>query len=59
MTVVGGFTAHAILDSVHSSVIVDPGVPSWWPAFCLAIDVVLAAGLAALTLQRRNTNSLR
>jgi hypothetical protein len=37
---------HGVFDFVHANVIVDPGVPRWWPAFCLAFDGVAAAYLA-------------
>ena len=40
--------AHGILDLVHDSVISNPGVPPWWPAFCLAYDLTAAAYLAWL-----------
>lgn len=39
---------HGILDFFHASVISNPGVPSWWPPFCLAYDVVAAVYLAWL-----------
>ena len=38
--------AHAVFDLVHGAVISNPGVPSWWPAFCLAYDGTAAAYLA-------------
>lgn len=41
--VVAGFVAHAALDSFHGAVIDNPGVPVYWPAFCLAFDVGAAA----------------
>ena len=44
--------AHGIFDFVHGGVITDPGVPAWWPPFCLAFDAVTAAYLAIL-LKRR------
>lgn len=40
--------AHGILDLTHDGVISNPGVPPWWPAFCLAYDVTAAAYLAWL-----------
>ena len=51
--VVAGLALHGIFDFFHPHLIDDPGVPSWWPAFCLAYDVVAAAGLAWLI--RRGT----
>jgi hypothetical protein len=46
--VVAALAAHAIFDLGRSTVMSNPGVPSWWPQFCLAIDVTLAAYLAWL-----------
>ena len=40
--------AHGIFDLAHGSVIANPGVPSWWPEFCLAYDVTAAGYLAWL-----------
>lgn len=40
--------AHGILDSVHNRLIANPGVPGFWPPFCMAYDVVAAAYLAWL-----------
>lgn len=46
--VVGALTAHGILDLFHADIVRNPGVPDWWPAFCLAYDVAAAAFLAWL-----------
>jgi hypothetical protein len=46
--VVAGLAAHGAFDLVHGQLIEDPGVPSWWPHFCLAYDVVAAVYLAWL-----------
>ena len=54
--IAAGFAAHAVFDLVHGSVVNNPGVPSWWPAFCLAIDVALAALL--MLLPSRHLHSL-
>ena len=43
--------AHGLFALVHGSVISNPGVPVWWPAFCASYDIVAAAYLAWL-LQR-------
>ena len=40
--------AHGVFDFVHAEVIPNPGVPDWWPAFCLAFDVTAGACLAWL-----------
>jgi len=46
--VVVALAAHGIFDLVHGRVISNPGVPSWWPQFCLTYDVTAAAYLAWL-----------
>jgi hypothetical protein len=46
--VVGALAAHGILDLIHGRVISNPGVPSWWPHFCLTYDVAAAGYLAWL-----------
>ena len=44
---------HGVFDSVHHLLIRNPGVPIWWPGFCLSFDV-LAGGLLAVLLVRRS-----
>jgi hypothetical protein len=51
--VVGALASHGILDAFHGQLIVNPGVPVWWPAFCLAYDEVAAGYLAFLVLRER------
>ena len=46
--VVVALAAHGIFDFIHGALISNPGVPIWWPEFCLAYDVVAAAYLAWL-----------
>jgi hypothetical protein len=46
--VVAALAAHGIFDLIHAAVISNPGVPSWWPEFCLTFDVTAAAYLAWL-----------
>ena len=43
---------HGVFDIVHHLVIENPGVPHWWPGFCLVFDVILG-GLLAVRLMRR------
>jgi hypothetical protein len=40
-----GLAAHGIFDLMHPHLIDNAGVPEWWPAFCMAFDVVAAAGV--------------
>jgi len=42
---------HGVFDLVHHVVIENPGVPQWWPGFCLVFDVVFG-GLLAIRLWR-------
>jgi hypothetical protein len=44
--------AHGGLDALHPHIVRNPGVPAWWPSFCLAYDLAAAGGLALL-LRRR------
>jgi hypothetical protein len=45
--VVAGLAAHGIFDFfVHDRLVMNPGMPLWWPGFCGAIDICLAAFFA-------------
>ena len=44
--VVLALAAHGLFDLTHAALISNPGVPPWWPAFCLTYDVTAAAYLA-------------
>jgi hypothetical protein len=46
--VVVALAGHGIFDFSHADVVSNPGVPRWWPPFCLAYDVAAAAYLAWL-----------
>ena len=46
--VVGALVAHGVFDVLHGHVIDNPGVPIWWPAFCAACDIAMAALVALL-----------
>ncbi len=46
--VAAGLAVHGLFDLVHGAVVANPGVPSWWPPFCLAYDLTAAAYLAWL-----------
>jgi hypothetical protein len=54
--VVAALVAHGIFDLVHHRFIDNPGVPEWWPGFCLAFDV-LAGGFLAVLLVRRKVEA--
>lgn len=51
--VVAALAAHGLLDLVHPHLVSNPGVPAWWPAFCLAYDLVAAGYLAVRLVGRR------
>ena len=46
--VAAALAGHGVFGVFHSHVIDNPGVPAWWPAWCLADDVGAAAGFAWL-----------
>lgn len=50
--VVGGLALHGVFDFFHPGIIDNPGVPRWWPAFCLAYDIAAAAYLGVLIRMR-------
>ena len=49
--VVGALLGHGLLDFFHARLIANPGVPVWWPPFCLAYDAT-AGGYLAVLLSR-------
>ncbi len=51
--VVLALLGHGVFDMVHPHIIANAAVPSWYPAFCGAADLVLSAALAALILRGR------
>ncbi len=44
--VVTGLFGHGLFDAMHGEIVANPGVPLWWPAFCLGYDATAAACLA-------------
>lgn len=46
---------HGVFDFFHARLIPDPGVPVWWPGFCLAFDAVAACALALILIKRRTS----
>jgi hypothetical protein len=43
--VVAALAGHGIFDYFHPHAIHNPGVPHWWPEFCMAYDVAAAVFL--------------
>jgi hypothetical protein len=52
--VAAALLGHGIFDFIRPSFIANPGVPHWWPGFCLAFDVIFGGWLALQLLQRKN-----
>jgi hypothetical protein len=51
--VAAGITGHGVFDwLLHPNLIVNPGMPAFWPAFCGSIDVALGVLLAILLVRR-------
>lgn len=44
--VAAGLAAHGVMDFFHGRIVSNPGVPEWWPGFCLGFDVAAGAWLA-------------
>jgi hypothetical protein len=38
--------AHGVMDLFHAGLVNNPGVPAFWPAFCMAYDVTAGGYLA-------------
>ena len=47
--VIAAMAGHGIFDALHGYLVENPGVPAWWPAFCLAFDLGAAGSLAWLS----------
>ena len=52
--VAAALMGHGIFDFFRHGFIANPGVPPWWPGFCMAFDVIFGGWLALQLLQRRN-----
>jgi hypothetical protein len=52
--VVAALIGHGVFDFVRHFFIDNPGVPQWWPGFCLASDVVFGAWLAVRLMRQPN-----
>lgn len=44
--VAAALAAHGVLDVFHGHLVTNPGMPAWWPNFCMAYDVAAGAYLA-------------
>jgi hypothetical protein len=57
--VAAALAGHGIFDFFHHLIIHDPGVPIWWPGFCMSFDVLAGGFLAMLLLRRPDSQSPR
>ncbi len=44
--VAAALVGHGVFDFFHSRIVTNPGVPAWWPAFCMSYDVCAGVCLA-------------
>ncbi len=51
--IVAGLAGHGVMDFFHHHIVTNPGVPAWWPGFCLGYDVGAAAFLAWIIRARK------
>jgi hypothetical protein len=56
--IAAALAGHGVFDFFHHLLIQNPGVPVWWPGFCLSFDV-LAGGFLAMLLMRRSEFTAR
>jgi hypothetical protein len=50
--VVAALAGHGLFDQLHGHLMTNPGVPPWWPPFCMAYDIAAAAFLGGLLVRR-------
>jgi len=48
-----GIIGHGVFDIFHHFLIHNPGLPTWWPMFCMSIDITIGAYLAWMIWQKR------
>jgi len=51
--VAAGTVGHGIFDIFHHLIIENPGLPTWWPMFCMSIDITLGVYMAWLLWSKR------
>jgi hypothetical protein len=57
--IVGALVGHGVFDFVHHFFIDNPGVPRWWPGFCLAFDALFGGFLAVRLITHPERVSFR
>jgi hypothetical protein len=50
--VAAGLIGHGVFDIVHGRLISNPGVPVWWPGWCLSYDITAGIYLAVLLARK-------
>ena len=55
--IAAALAGHGVFDFFHHLFIHNPGVPVWWPGFCLSFDVVAGGFLAVLLMRRSGSAS--
>jgi hypothetical protein len=55
--IAAAIAAHGLFDFIHGTLISNPGVPEWWPAFCATFDIAIGVGLSWLILQRKRVHA--
>jgi hypothetical protein len=50
---VAALALHGVFDVARVGMLHNPGVPAWWPPFCVSYDVIAAAYLSAMLKARR------
>jgi hypothetical protein len=56
---VAALAGHGIFDLFHGHFIANPGLPVYWPGFCMTYDVVAAGYLAWLLVTKREIERAR
>jgi hypothetical protein len=56
--VVGALAGRGVFDAVHGHILKNAGVPTWWPAFCLAFDVGAAGALAWFLMRTESSRAV-
>ncbi|AXQ27552.1 hypothetical protein D0B54_02155 [Solimonas sp. K1W22B-7] len=56
--VVAALAGHGVFDWLHPGLIDNPGVPAWWPGFCLGYDLA-AAGFLSWNIRQARGRRLR
>jgi hypothetical protein len=57
--VVAALAGHGVQDAVHGHIVLNAGVPAWWPAWCLAYDVGAAGALAWILVRADQSERLK